>query len=460
MIPVRRSVCGALLAALPLAAACGADPPPPQQQQGAAAQLVPEGSVPPRDALLDPAVPHDVTIPDGTPVNLAAFQHQFDVYSWQTFVALNWPALPDGSPDNGRTIGQGGDAPAVWESYRETSQVFLADGSRPAPWGSPAPVPAACSGITAPAGTPVLDMAQKASPVVLDAMGQPFRTGPLVDQNGNYVRYAIHMNRDAFQYIVDNELYNQEGQAKYTQPVVFPIGDNDSSAVGAVVIKSAWKVMTPTDRQGRYHARQVLVYTPPSTEPPIKESCALRTMGLVGFHVAHKTADSPQWIWTTFEHVDNLAVPAGSGLRPTFYNPECTGCAVNTPPTPPWDPNQKGTPTQVVRDIPIDGPTRALNAEWQARLKGVDAASPWQYYELVSTQWPTNAAGSPTGNPAPQFLANTTLETYVQGNVPNVSSSCIMCHNNATTTASRPSDFSYMLELARSVRSSSAGGQP
>ncbi|HYH78992.1 MAG TPA: hypothetical protein VEX86_04325 [Longimicrobium sp.] len=48
----------------------------------------------------------------------------------------------------------------------------------------------------------------------------------------------------------------------------------------------------------------------------------------------------------------------------------------------------------------------------------------------------------------------------MQGKVPNVSSSCIMCHNNATTTASRPSDFSYMLELAQAVRSTPpTGGQ-
>jgi cytochrome c553 len=58
-------------------------------------------------------------------------------------------------------------------------------------------------------------------------------------------------------------------------------------------------------------------------------------------------------------------------------------------------------------------------------------------------------ATDPDGTPAPTFLANTTLESYVQGNAPNVSSSCIRCHGNATDTTSADSDFTFLLERAR-----------
>jgi hypothetical protein len=78
---------------------------------------------------------------------------------------------------------------------------------------------------------------------------------------------------------------------------------------------------------------------------------------------------------------------------------------------------------------------------------------------LVSTQWPTKPsktcdvlAGAPVdriGTPAPQFLGNSTLETYIQGKVPNVSSSCMECHANATTTQAIFSDFTYILERAQ-----------
>jgi hypothetical protein len=69
---------------------------------------------------------------------------------------------------------------------------------------------------------------------------------------------------------------------------------------------------------------------------------------------------------------------------------------------------------------------------------------------LVSTQWPTDAGSKtdPTGRPAPTFLANTTAETYIQGTVPQASSNCIGCHNNATTTTGKFSDFTYILENA------------
>jgi hypothetical protein len=180
-------------------------------------------------------------------------------------------------------------------------------------------------------------------------------------------------------------------------------------------------------------------------------------MGLVGFHIAHKTDSAPQWVWSTFEQVDNVRVghDAPPGTRANFFDPN-SKYPVNTPPPRPWNPNAVLPPeqrSQVTRVIPIDDATASLNAQWQGWLRGVNRDSVWQYYELVSTQWPTQPKNSLTGpkaagEPAPVFLANATLETYIQGRVPNVSSSCIMCHNNATTTNSKFSDFTYLLERA------------
>ena len=123
------------------------------------------------------------------------------------------------------------------------------------------------------------------------------------------------------------------------------------------------------------------------------------------------------------------------------------------PPPRPWDPNVEPFPagymSQVVRVIPVTEDTQKLNQEFQALLAG----TVWENYMLISTQWPTDAKSAidPTGAPAPQFLANTTLETYIQGEVPLASSSCIDCHNNATTTQGTFSDFTYILELAKSA---------
>jgi hypothetical protein len=66
-----------------------------------------------------------------------------------------------------------------------------------------------------------------------------------------------------------------------------------------------------------------------------------------------------------------------------------------------------------------------------------------------------------TCSPAPTFMANSTLETYSQGDVPLASSSCIACHGNAVgfqkgASAPKPgqmhlnqSDFTFMLEKAQ-----------
>ena len=121
-----------------------------------------------------------------------------------------------------------------------------------------------------------------------------------------------------------------------------------------------------------------------------------------------------------------------------------------------------------------------MNKIFQSMLQN----SVWKNYMLLSTQWPsaiwlhgslharkirmrrrpkTDFLKQPdmTCSPAPTFLANSTLETYSQGNVPLASSSCIACHGNAVgfqKGASNPqhgkpnlnqSDFTFMLEKAQ-----------
>jgi hypothetical protein len=152
------------------------------------------------------------------------------------------------------------------------------------------------------------------------------------------------------------------------------------------------------------------------------------TVGLVGMHIGHKTKTSPQWIWSTFEQVDNLDVDAVAHpkLSPSFVDPNCPMCAVNQLPQ-----KVKGVypriPTQAWRGVPIRGDKVALNRQAQAALKA--QGSVWQYYQLIDTQWPTdptappapwngglpNAIGNkPGGNPTPVFLTNITMETYFQ----------------------------------------------
>ncbi|MEM8722635.1 MAG: hypothetical protein AAGE84_25660 [Cyanobacteria bacterium P01_G01_bin.39] len=80
----------------------------------------------------------------------------------------------------------------------------------------------------------------------VDEVDQAF-SSPLWDQNGKKVRYEIFLNQDEFDFIVENELYNWDGQISYSQAhedkVTFSSGDNKTNQVGAIELKLAWKVL-------------------------------------------------------------------------------------------------------------------------------------------------------------------------------------------------------------------------
>ncbi|HYO65228.1 MAG TPA: hypothetical protein VEU33_04035, partial [Archangium sp.] len=409
--------------------------------------------------------------------NADRIQLAFNYASWLTFIGMNWPVSSTGAPDTSKQIGQEGDNLTVWETWKSSYEIFLPDGSDPGPWDQPRVPPQACAGKFTK-GTPILQQLGKTPIGVVDEHQQPFKTGPLVDQQGRYVRFQILVNQPMFEYIRQNKLYNKAAQQNFG-PALFPCGSNVLAAnqfgtgpavtqavLGPIMVKAAWKLLEPTrDDASRFHTTEVLVYTPPSQDPKVEERCEPALAGLVGLHVVHKTASSPQWIWSSFEHVDNVPDKtdvANGKLKPryNFYTPGCTQCTpVNEPPPKPWQPNQLAPPSQIVRELPIgtnDPAAPPVNALFQQKLRDISANSVWQFYELISAQWPAELPTTrcqigrvdPTGEPIPQFLANSTLESYIQKPTPQTGSSCIACHNNATTWTAKHADFTYLLERA------------
>ena len=460
----------------------GTPPPPPPSESPPSVQVSCPGSgtVTITSGTQIPVLP---TFPNVNPQTIETIQCGFDAFSWNSFLALNHS--PSGEFGN-----QDGDNTTVWESWPEASDIFLADGAQPASWpsGDPPPdreIPAACQGV-GESGTRVIRQVGK-RPDVLEETDEPFQSGPLVDVNGYYSRFEIVVNQEMYNYILDNTLYSKAGQATFAtagNPVSFPCAcDADPSGSkcteggqeGAMMIKAAWKVLDTDagDDPTTFHTAQALIYTPPTGDSP--ESCESRLMGLVGFHIGHKTQPSPQWIWSTFEQVANVPTEGETipdGARYNYYQPNCSDCGpVNEPPPQPWNPHDEPVSdnkdkSQVERAIALTDATITMNDA----VQGILGDTVWQHYQLISTQWPTNASGatasSPdaqngwcdalnatdlSGAPAPTFLANTTLETYIQGTVPQASSSCIHCHLNATTTTveNNFSDFTYLLERAQ-----------
>lgn len=402
---------------------------------------------------------------------LANLQRGFDFYSWLTFIAMN-------SPADGKVIGTGprpgGDAPTKWEdlqNYRPLANVMLPHGAKPE-WGTRI-VPDACSKLDGP-GKIVFQLGE-------EAFNQPFKSGPLIDQDGQFALFDILMNRPMFDFILKHDLYSKAGQqkvdetdkAKFPQGrVEFPIGSDPSGAapgrMGAIMLKVSYRILDPQKDQnllGQFHTSDALVYFPGPPATKTGPACVEKKLGLVGFHVGHKTNFAPQWVWTSFEHVSNVPdaddVASGPLLpRYNFFNAACKNdCpVVNDTPPQPWDPDvtlkfQGDYKSQVVRQKMIPSPVLKEVAELNESFRGILKGTVWENYVLLATQWPSDAASKtdPLGAPAPTYLANSTLETYSQGRIPLASSSCMACHGNATThhVPATASDFTFILEKAQ-----------
>jgi hypothetical protein len=217
-------------------------------------------------------------------------QRLFDIFAWRAFLALNWPADASGDPDRNKTLADPG--PRVWDYWIEPSHVFKLEGADPDPWPKS----------LAEARTPLArTKAAWTTTVRADQNLQAF-SGPLVDQNGKWVRYQVKINRQEFDYLVQNKLFNLDGQIAFSRngPVSFPVSDPAAQKRGAIELKMAWKELGPTDIPARYYVvdGQVKNNDTGSFEP--------RRLALVGMHIAMRTTSSPQWMWATFEHVDNV----------------------------------------------------------------------------------------------------------------------------------------------------------
>jgi cytochrome c len=379
--------------------------------------------------------------PDIVPAtDLNVRQRSADVFSWQEFIALNWPAVAGraGQPDPSRSMA--GQGTRVWETWKEEFEVFRPNGAPPEPWNAPRAIPAPCG-----EATKGLFRVQKIDDVLDESIQAAGSSGALpatlTDQRGRLVRYEIRMNQVMFDYIVDRRLYDARVQAG-ARTIAFP--------PGSILVKAAWREVTPAE-EASHHTVSACACDRDANRQPV--NCQPRRMGLVGLHITQKTASSPQWIWSTFEHVNNVPGP-GAGAHPALYDPRCPTCPRNRQ-TP------AGVPSQITRvtPIPATAPNCArpglavddvqrLNTDVRRALG--TAGTVFRFYQLVGTQVPV----PPTGNGPPTVftvrpstLANTTMESFVQG-----TSSCMGCHATARTVDPMTfvsSDFTFALNNAQ-----------
>lgn len=367
-------------------------------------------------------------------------QDPFDLFSWQSFVALNWPADDRGRP-LAEPIGSTPAAPRRW-------QFFV-----PPP---NAASPVECRG-TRPGGPVVTATYRQATGEVL------------VDRDLNYVVYDTRVNRAATGPVADHMA------GRLATPVAFPDGhyadlpSRSGGPDGAAILKTAWRVLDP-GRAGRYLTVPGRVAVAAADSIDGRARCHMVTLGLVGMHIMRKvrSGNGDEWIWSTFEHADNAPVaanarganstvtfdpfptgchaPPTSGYAWSFFT-RCENCTPNQPSTgdapwaadPPFARHHEAGASQVVRCWRLFEGTAQINRQWRAKLAGTVFAN----YQLVGTQWRGNNGGPLAGvGEVPRYLTNTSLESYIQA-APQ--GSCLTCHSTARTPAGDKADFTFLL---------------
>jgi hypothetical protein len=374
-------------------------------------------------------VPKDVCIPDGFAGNPIQF---FDDFSWRSFIAMVWPAQTGqrGVPNAGATVD--GSGARVFETYKSAWEIFHKDGSAPADWNTYEAAQFNACKQSVNFGDLVIASFSK-----FDDIGQAgFGTlvGPLVAQNMTYTRYLTTFNQSEFQEINDNKWYLRQNLGTAAKPLMFQNG--------ALDVKSAWIDMTKVSNPERYYKRTALVMSSDG-------QCRPTEIGLVGIHIVQKTPSRPQWIWSSFEHIDNI--PQTGAKAPFAFN---DGTGTPMPPENPIDFPPPATPPlkfNVDRVKPIHPSTQRTNTAYRQAL--AQQNSVWQFYQLVMTQWPLqknppqpippsqpgtiNSTFPGTGSDTTAY-SNVTMETFDQK---SVRTGCMACHNFTQAE----SDFLWVL---------------
>lgn len=421
--------------------------------------------------------------------NIYELNEIYNIYSWQALIAINWPLDTQGKALRNFTD----DGSPAWLDWKEAFQVYRKDGKKPTAWDSPR----SDSGL----GLKSSLLNDSGSRIILSSNTPTHRghnnvadetdqanAGKLFDQNGEIVVYEVLMNKEEFDYVIENKLYNINGQLEFSKTNTeanFPKGNYENGQLGATEIKLAWRILKDTDpHKDRYFKDEGHIINE-TTGQPEKE-----LLGLIGFHISQKTPTGKQWVWSTFEHIDNLDQNTTeidgktTVIHPTLTDPDCEICPVNVDATKRgntykqhstehgnyWkittDPKKYYAEKSIMKtqskrmiDIPVR--VKQINKMMQDYFK--QQGSVWQYYQLIDTQYPVNQDAEPAisttteyhlpesvvnksgGKPNLTFLTNISMETFFQvgnqvaGLMENSQSditifgteSCIGCHSSA-----------------------------
>jgi hypothetical protein len=150
------------------------------------------------------------------------------------------------------------------------------------------------------------DLTQAQKSVIGSDVFQAGLRGLLIDQKGQPVFYAIHVNKSYDDFITNKNLKNPAALRAAPDDLVFPMG--------VVELKSAWQIVdtaappsnyiiaTATVPSLKVQGKMIIVDTDHSHDRTV-------TVALLALHVVFVLDGHPEFIWSTFEHVDSNGVP-------------------------------------------------------------------------------------------------------------------------------------------------------
>lgn len=403
---------------------------------------------------------------------------QFARFAWRQFIYLNSPAKPTGS-SSGLTVTRGAVDPSrnfvdsgnkdfyqngksasnnlganmlVWETFAHRSELFPNKSSAQGDF--PNLVPEyVFKNLTVAASQARFNNLDENSQIGQNKIFFP-KTGNTPSQNpydDHEILFEAKVNQVEYDYV------------KSTNGVAPP---QVNLPVETIEIKAAWRSLTQAQiDSGRYHTAEALYYT----ESGSSTNHQVATFGLIGLHIIRKMTNYEAFVFSTFEHVDNLTKADGTtptGLYfITTYNQMCYGnVGPSSDPAACTDTLAEQTPSALINngvthitvslptsgnvtqangydviagnfDLPagyagpikveqpptITGAVTNVNQEVKAAMQssGQFNDSVWQYYELKGIQpLPTDEDTSiADNNPLTQdfFLANNVIESSQPG---------------------------------------------
>jgi hypothetical protein len=192
--------------------------------------------------------------------------------------------------------------------------------------------------------------------------------GVLIDQNGNPIYYAIHVNSVYKAFIKANGLTSRDALIHAPDNLKFP--------TGSIELKSAWQIVDEKHPPANYFTTKAMVPKLEVQNGTLVTSKSSRqvTVALIALHVVFVLENHPEFIWSTFEHLsadgtvrDNApaAIKNPDDLDPNTVLPG-TGWALFRAGTKAGDANSSHTTQELVSNF--DEKTQKFKPEVQTSV--------------------------------------------------------------------------------------------